>query len=130
MILFTIACAPSFALARTDSIMRSRPNSSPSVFSASVTPSVEDEAIIALERDGEVNCEPVKHVPAVNSHDHSRRLYWRNSLRFPLVKQRRIVAGARESEAIALVIQNQIGHADEHVFLDIGIKLTVHLSQD
>src|SRR4029077_13854647 len=40
LIFFTIACAPSFALARTDSVMRSRPNSSPSVFSVSVTPSV------------------------------------------------------------------------------------------
>src|SRR5207249_9035839 len=40
MIFFTIACAPSFALARTVWITRSRPNSSPSALSVSVTPSV------------------------------------------------------------------------------------------
>ena len=40
------------------------------------------------------------------------------------------MSGAREDDAIALVIQNQVGHADEHVFLDIGIKLPVNLSQD
>src|SRR5438094_113404 len=40
IILLTIACALSFALARTDCIIRSTPNSSSSELSVSVTPSV------------------------------------------------------------------------------------------
>ena len=36
---------------------------------------------------------------------------------------------ARERDAIALMIQNEIGHANKHVFLNVGIKLPVYLSQ-
>src|SRR5881397_1950856 len=36
------------------------------------TVGVENQAIIALERYREVNCKPIKHVPTVNSNDHSR----------------------------------------------------------
>src|SRR4030095_1231155 len=42
------------------------------------TVGVEDEAITALERDGEVDSKPIEHVSAVNAHDHSRGFYWRN----------------------------------------------------
>jgi hypothetical protein len=38
------------------------------------------------------------------------------------------MSGARERHSPALVVENQVGHADEHVFLDIGVKLSVHLS--
>ena len=40
------------------------------------------------------------------------------------------MSGSRKDNAIVLVVQNEIGHADEHVFPDIGIKLAVHFSQD
>src|SRR5438094_4486670 len=92
------------------------------------TVGVEDEAIIALERDGEVNSKPIKHATAVNSHNHPRRFDRSHSLRRPLVKQRRVVSSAREGNAIALMVQNEIGHADKHVFLNIRVKLTIHLS--
>src|SRR5713101_9323052 len=67
---------------------------------------VENEAIITLEPDGEVYHKPIEDVSAVNSDDHSRRLYRCHSLRLLFVKQRRIVAGARERDAIAFMIQN------------------------
>src|SRR5206468_11668116 len=47
---------------------------------------VENEAIIALERDGEIGSEPIEHISAVNSYDHSRRFYRHNSLRFSLIE--------------------------------------------
>ena len=36
---------------------------------------------------------------------------------------------ASESDSVVLVVQDEISHADKHVFLDIGIKLPVYLSQ-
>src|SRR5947207_15775135 len=47
---------------------------------------VENEAIITLEPDGEVCRQPSEHVSAVNSDDHSRRLYRSNSFQLPFVK--------------------------------------------
>src|SRR5207244_12135343 len=46
---------------------------------------VENEAIIALERHGEIDRKPIEHTSAVNSRHPSRRLYWRYCLRLPLV---------------------------------------------
>jgi hypothetical protein len=46
------------------------------------------------------------------------------------VKQRRILPSPRERNAIALMIQNEVGHTDEHVFLDIRVKLAVYFSQN
>src|SRR5207244_12600684 len=94
------------------------------------TVGAEDKAIIALERDREVNGKPIKHATAVNSHNHPRRFDRSHSLRRPLVKQRRVVSSAREGNAIALMVQNEIGHADKHVFLNIRVKLTIHRSEE
>ena len=92
---------------------------------------VKNQAIAAFERDGE-----------------SRPLSYRtrSPLSIPttipggftgvtvrvaaLVKQRRIMPGAREGDAVVGVIENHVGHADEHVFLDVGIELPVYLLQN
>src|SRR4030095_10269724 len=87
---------------------------------------VENEAIIALEPKDEICGKPIEHI----SENHSRRLYRCYSLRLFFVKQRRILPGPRERDAIALMIQNEVGHTDEHVFLDIRIKLAVYFSQN
>ena len=91
---------------------------------------IEDQAIIALEPDGKIARYPIEDVSAVNSNDHAGRFHRRNALRRPFVKQRRIVSGARKRDAVVHVIKNEIGHADEHVLFDVGIKLAVHLFQN
>src|SRR5262249_47864086 len=40
------------------------------------------------------------------------------------------MSGARECDSGPRMIENQIGHADEHVFFDIGIKLAVHFLEN
>src|SRR6266404_2595512 len=35
---------------------------------------IENQAIVPLERDGDVVCEPIKDISAVNSENHARRL--------------------------------------------------------
>src|SRR5438094_2924787 len=91
---------------------------------------VKDEAIIAIERHAEISSKPIKHISAVNSKDHARRFYRRNALQLSLVEQWRIVSTAREGDAIALMVKDEICHADKHVFLDVGIKLPVYLTQN
>src|SRR4029077_14383917 len=86
-------------------------------------------AIVALERYRKVDRKPIEHTSAVNSHYHSRRLYWRYRLRLLLVQQRRIVSSPRKCDAIVLMIQDQVRHADEHVFFNVWIKLPVYFSQ-
>src|SRR5205814_7091588 len=41
--------------------------------------SVKNEAIIALERYREIDCKPIEHTSAVNSHHHPGGLYRRNN---------------------------------------------------
>src|SRR5881398_3802721 len=40
------------------------------------------------------------------------------------------MSSACKRQVIVLMIENQISHANKHVFLDVGIELSVHLSQD
>ena len=47
---------------------------------------IKNQAIIALERDSEIGGKPIEHISAVNSYDHSGRLYGCNCLRVPFVE--------------------------------------------
>ena len=67
-----MAEAPCAALARTDWIIRSMPNSKPSAskrFRHSV--GVKNQTIILLEPDCEIVRDPIEHTPAIDAHDHS-----------------------------------------------------------
>ena len=44
-------------------------------------------------------------------------------------KNRRVVPGAAERDRVPGMVENRVSHADEHVFLDVGIELAVHLLQ-
>jgi len=75
-----------------------------------------DQAIIALQRTGKS--------PVILSRrfrcqfdDHAGRLQRRDVAETRLLEKRRLVSSARERDAVARVIEMEIGHADEHVLL-------------
>ena len=127
-----IAGAPFIALARTDWIMRSEAKFvSLRVERFGHAVGVKDQAIVAFERDGKVALLSYRtHSPLSIPTTIPGGFIGVTVLVAALVKQRRIVPGARERHGVARVIENHVGHADEHVFLDVGIKLPVHLLQN
>ena len=86
---------------------------------------VKHEAIIAFEGDGNVAGYPIEHVSAVNAEGHPGRLQNRNLAGRGAIEERRVVAAAREGHGGVFVVENHVGHADEHVLFDVGIKLAL-----
>ena len=71
---------------------------------------------------------PIEHVSAVNPESHPGRLEGGDFAGRGAIEQRGVVAAAREGHAAVFVVENEVGHADEHVLLDVGIELAIHLS--
>jgi hypothetical protein len=91
---------------------------------------VKDEAIIAFERDGKVAGYPIEHVSAVNPEGHPGRLQNLDLAGRGAVEERRIMPPTGEGHVVVLMVENDVGHANEHVLLDIGIELAIDLPQN
>ena len=91
---------------------------------------VKDQAIVAFERDRKVAGYPIEHVSAVNAEGHPRRLQNLDLAGCGAVKERRIMPATRECYVVVFMVENDVGHADEHVLLDVGIELAIDLPQD
>ena len=90
---------------------------------------VKDQAIVAFERDGKSPVILSNTLSAVNAEGHAGRLQDAPLRRRGAVKKRRIMPAAGEGHVVVLMIENHVGHADEHVLLDVGIKLAIDLPQ-
>ena len=88
---------------------------------------VKDEAIITFERDRKVAGYPIEHVSVVNAEGHPGGFQNLDLTGCGAVKERCIMPTTRECYVVIFMVENDVGHADEHVLINIGIELAIDL---